>query len=111
MTNNGHRTTATVRIQRYNPDVDRKPYMQDFTVEMRQGMTLLDALHEIKTMQDGSVTYRRSCRHAICGSCAMNINGANMLVCEIPLKDQLDGKGRVTIKPLPFPADHSKTSW
>jgi succinate dehydrogenase / fumarate reductase iron-sulfur subunit len=102
MSTNGHRKTATVRIQRYNPDVDKKPYLQSYQIEMRPGMTLLDALHQIKTRQDGSVTYRRSCRHAICGSCAMNVNGYNMLVCEKPLKDHLDGKGRVTIRPLPF---------
>jgi succinate dehydrogenase / fumarate reductase iron-sulfur subunit len=102
MTTNGHRKTVTVRVQRYNPDVDKKPYLQSYQIEMRQGMTLLDALHEIKTRQDGSVTYRRSCRHAICGSCAMNVNGHNMLVCESPLKDHLDGRGRVTIRPLPF---------
>jgi succinate dehydrogenase / fumarate reductase iron-sulfur subunit len=93
---------ATVRIQRFNPDVDKKPYLQDFQVKLTPGTTLLDALHQIKTEQDGSVTYRRSCRHAICGSCAMNVNGKNMLVCKTPLASQLDNKGRVTIKPLPY---------
>jgi len=102
MATNGHKRTATVRIQRYNPDVDKKPYLKEYQIEMRQGMTLLDALHEIKTKQDGSVTYRRSCRHAICGSCAMSVNGRNMLVCEQPLKDHVDNKGQVTIRPLPF---------
>jgi succinate dehydrogenase / fumarate reductase iron-sulfur subunit len=102
MATNGHKRTATVRIQRYNPDVDNKPYLKEYQIEMRQGMTLLDALHEIKTKQDGGVTYRRSCRHAICGSCAMSVNGRNMLVCEQPLKDHVDSKGQVTIRPLPF---------
>jgi succinate dehydrogenase / fumarate reductase iron-sulfur subunit len=102
MTTNGHRKNATVWIQRFNPDFDRRPYLQPYSITARQGMTLLDALHEIKTHQDGSVTFRRSCRHAICGSCGMNVNGRNVLVCESPLKDHLDGKGRVTIRPLPF---------
>lgn len=94
--------TATVRVQRFNPDTDQKPYLQEFTVEMKQGMTLLDALHAIKTEQDGSVTFRRSCRHAICGSCAMNVNGKNKLVCESPLSEYVDGGGQVTIRPLPY---------
>lgn len=93
---------AIVRIQRFNPDDDRKPYMQDFNLAYTRDTTLLDALHEIKCHQDGSLTYRRSCRHAICGSCAMNINGHNMLACNSPLFHHLNKKGVVTIKPLPY---------
>jgi succinate dehydrogenase / fumarate reductase iron-sulfur subunit len=78
---------VTLRIQRFNPDTDSKPYLKEFTLETGRGMTILDALHQIKTEQDGSLTYRRSCRHAICGSCAMNVNGSNLLVCKTPLKD------------------------
>jgi succinate dehydrogenase / fumarate reductase iron-sulfur subunit len=91
-----------VRIQRFNPDRDQKPYLQAFEVEMKPGMTLLDTLAEIKAEQDGSVTFRRSCRHAICGSCAMNVNGTNMLVCHEPLRKHVDRRGRVTIRPLPY---------
>ncbi len=94
--------TVNIRIQRFNPDKDKKPYLDTFPTKMEQGMTILDALHKIKTEVDGSVTYRRSCRHAICGSCAMNINGMNMLVCNVPLKDVVDGKAQVTIRPLPY---------
>jgi succinate dehydrogenase / fumarate reductase iron-sulfur subunit len=93
---------ATVRIQRFNPDTDKKPYIQDFTIEPHRGMTILDAIQKIKSEQDGTLTFRRSCRHAICGSCAMIINGRNMLICEQPLAEHLDKKGRITIKPLPF---------
>lgn len=95
-------TSAIIRIQRFNPDVDKKPYLQEFRVALTPGTTLLDALHQIKTEQDGSVTFRRSCRHAICGSCAMNVNGRNVLVCKTPLKNELDRRGRVTIRPLPY---------
>ena len=102
MSNNGSVPKVTVRIQRFNPDVDKKPYLQDFQVELTPGKTILDTLHEIKEEFDGSVTFRRSCRHAICGSCAMNINGMNMLVCETPLKDHIDRKGAITIRPLPY---------
>jgi len=102
MTTNGSVPTVTIRIQRFNPDVDKKPYWQEFTVKATQGKTILDALHEIKEEQDGSVTFRRSCRHAICGSCAANVNGRNMLICDAPLRDHLDRKGRVTLRPLPY---------
>lgn len=93
---------AIIKIQRFNPDTDKKPVIQEFKVKMTRDTTILDALHEIKTHQDGSLTYRRSCRHAICGSCAMNVNGKNMLVCNMPLQNQLDKKRRVTIRPLPY---------
>jgi succinate dehydrogenase / fumarate reductase iron-sulfur subunit len=93
---------ATVRIQRFNPEKDKKPYLQSFQLEYTRDTTLLDALHEIKSHQDGSLTYRRSCRHAICGSCAMNINGKNMLACNSPLFHHLNRKKVVTFKPLPY---------
>jgi succinate dehydrogenase / fumarate reductase iron-sulfur subunit len=102
MSNNDLQRTVTVRIQRFNPEVDKKPYMQDFQVEMKPGMTILDALHEIKTHQDGSVTYRRSCRHGICGSCAMHINGRNTLACKTPLVNEVKKNDTVTIGPLPY---------
>lgn len=93
---------VTLRIQRFNPDIDTKPYWKEFTLAAERGMTVLDALHQVKTEQDGSLTYRRSCRHAICGSCAMNVNGFNILVCKSPLKEVVDRNGRVTIRPLPY---------
>jgi succinate dehydrogenase / fumarate reductase iron-sulfur subunit len=99
---NGSRPQAIVRVQRFNPDIDAKPYLQEFYVPRDQGTTLLDALHLVKHEQDGSLTFRRSCRHAICGSCAMNVNGRNILVCKTPLEGELDRQGRVTIKPLPY---------
>ncbi len=101
MSGNGHKKMATVRIQRFNPDVDKEPYFDEFQVEVTSGKTILDALHEIKADQDGSVTFRRSCRHAICGSCSMNVNGTNMLVCESPLREHIDADGIITIRPLP----------
>ena len=86
-------TTATVRIQRFNPDNDKKPYMQEFKVPLTSDTTILDALHYIKAELDGSLTFRRSCRHAICGSCAMNVNGRNMLVCKTPLTRETGRQG------------------
>ena len=95
-------TKTTLRIQRFNPDKDKKPYLDEFTITPTPDTTVLDALHMVKAEQDGSVTFRRSCRHAICGSCAMNVNGSNMLVCKTPLRDVVDKKGAVTIRPLPY---------
>jgi len=93
---------ATIRIQRCNPDKDKKPYIETFELVPERDTTVLDALHTIKAERDGSLTFRRSCRHAICGSCAMNVNGKNILVCKTPLLDVLDKKRRATIRPLPY---------
>lgn len=102
MSTNGKQQFATVRVQRYNPDKDQKPFLQEFQVPVTTETTILDALHQIKFEQDGSLTFRRSCRHAICGSCAMNVNGKNILVCKTSLRSTLDKNNRVTIRPLPY---------
>jgi succinate dehydrogenase / fumarate reductase iron-sulfur subunit len=102
MTQNGQAKKAVIRVQRFNPDVDRKPYLEAFELEITDDTTLLDALEHIKNYLDGSLTFRRSCRHAICGSCAMNVNGANTLVCNRRVAAFLDRKGQVTIRPLPY---------
>ena len=100
--------TITVRVKRFNPDADRKPYYQDYPVELTPGKTVLDALEEIKATQDGSLTFRRSCRHAICGSCAMMVNRQNTLVCTKPLAAVANDGGlfsrpdTVMIEPLPY---------
>jgi succinate dehydrogenase / fumarate reductase iron-sulfur subunit len=94
--------TATVRIRRFNPDLDKKPYWQEYQVEITAETTVLSALEDIKADQDGTLTFRRSCRHAICGSCAMMVNRRNTLICTTPLKDTLDRNGRVMIEPLPY---------
>lgn len=102
MASNGKTKQAKIRVQRFNPDVDKKPHFDEFTINIGPDTTILDALEGIKGDTDGSVTFRRSCRHAICGSCAMNINGINMLVCNRRVEEVLDGKGQVTIRPLPY---------
>jgi len=102
MSGNDHKKMTTLRIQRLNPDFDEKPYFEDFQVELTPGKTILDALLEIKEERDGSLTFRRSCRHGICGSCTMNINGTNMLACESALTDHLDEEGLVIVRPLSY---------
>lgn len=98
----------TVRIKRFNPDVDKRPYYQDYPIELTHEKTVLDALEEIKATQDGSLTFRRSCRHAICGSCAMMVNRRNTLVCTKPLSSVVSKGGlfskadEVLIEPLPY---------
>jgi succinate dehydrogenase / fumarate reductase iron-sulfur subunit len=94
--------TAILRIRRFNPERDTRARWQLFSVSVTPDTTILDALETIKAQQDGTLTYRRSCRHAICGSCAMNVNGHNMLVCNQPLMRHLDRQKRVTIGPLPY---------
>src|SRR3954453_13053574 len=85
-------------IYRYNPDVDAKPRMQDYDIELEPtDRMLLDALVRIKQYDD-SLSLRRSCREGVCGSDAMNINGKNGLACTTKL---VDLKEPVVIRPLP----------
>jgi succinate dehydrogenase (ubiquinone) iron-sulfur subunit len=87
------------KIYRYNPEIDAKPKMQVYNIDMNScGPMVLDALNKIKNEEDSSLTFRRSCREGICGSCAMNINGTNTLACVKPIPT--DNK-MVTIYPLP----------
>ncbi|HEY9210238.1 MAG TPA: succinate dehydrogenase iron-sulfur subunit [Methylotenera sp.] len=87
-----------ISIYRYNPDVDKKPYMQDYEVELQEGdQMLLDALIRIK-QQDDTLSLRKSCREGVCGSDAMNINGKNGLACTTKL---LDLEQPVVLRPMP----------
>ena len=79
--------TATLIIRRFDPETDAEPRWQDFDVEVYSTDRVLDALHKIKWDMDGSLTFRRSCAHGICGSDAMRINGRNRLACKTLMKD------------------------
>lgn len=88
-----------VKILRYNPEEDKKPYWKKYELELDEGLTILDVLNEIHWKVDGSLSFRRSCRSAICGSCAMKVNGENVLACETPMHKY---KGdTLKIEPLP----------
>lgn len=91
-----------VSIYRFNPEVDKRPRMQDYEVEIPAGKDLmvLDVLHLAKE-QDSSLSYRRSCREGVCGSDGMNINGTNGLACVTSLSDVVDGSGALVLRPLP----------
>ncbi|MFZ9530140.1 MAG: succinate dehydrogenase iron-sulfur subunit, partial [Burkholderiales bacterium] len=85
-------------IYRYNPDVDEKPYMQDYDIQLEPtDRMLLDALVRLKSTDD-TFSFRRSCREGVCGSDAMNINGKNGLACITKIADL---KEPVVIRPLP----------
>lgn len=85
-------------ISRYDPDKDKKPYMQDYEIKLAPtDKMLLDALIRIKTLDD-SLSLRRSCREGVCGSDAMNINGRNGLACITPLAGLQEP---VKVRPLP----------
>ncbi len=87
------------RVYRWNPDEGGNPRMDTFFVDMDDcGPMILDGLIWIKNNIDSTLTFRRSCREGICGSCSMNINGLNTLAC-IKTTEEIDGP--VTVYPLP----------
>ena len=86
-----------LRIQRYNPDVDSAPHDVTYQVEAGPSDRVLDLLNQIKWHQDGTLTYRRSCGHGICGSDAMRINGRNRLACKTLVQDLGD---HITVQPM-----------
>ena len=89
-----------LRILRFDPERDAKPHWESYQVECDPKMDrVLDLLHRVKYEQDGSLTFRRSCAHGVCGSDAMLINGRNRLACKLRV-EQL-GKRRITVAPLP----------
>lgn len=90
---------VTLSILRYDPEKDEKPYRKDYKIDVEPTFRILDCLDKIKWDIDGSLTYRRSCSHGICGSDAMKINGKNMLACQILVQDFK--KKYITIDPLP----------
>jgi succinate dehydrogenase / fumarate reductase iron-sulfur subunit len=90
--------TKTFRIHRYDPAKDSGPRWQDFTLECSPMERVLTALNRIKWEQDGSLSYRRSCGHAICGSCGMNIQGSARLACKTLVKDIADDV--IEIRPM-----------
>ncbi len=90
-----------IKVLRYQPDTDGKPRWQKFELSVEDDSTVLDVLNRIHWEMDGTLAYRRSCRSSICGSCAMKVNGRNVLACETPVSRF--GR-RLKIEPLPgFP--------
>lgn len=93
----------TLKIQRYNPDTDEAPYYQEYTVEVDPNARLLDALMDVKRFQDGSLGFRKSCAHGVCGSDAMRINGQDGLACKTLVKEVAEEDGAtVVVEPLRY---------
>ena len=86
-------------VYRYDPDSDQTPYLINYEVDLDScGPMVLDALIKIKNEIDPTLTFRRSCREGICGSCSMNINGTNTLSC---IQHISNYEGNIKIYPLP----------
>lgn len=93
----------TLNIQRFNPDTDESPYFQSYAVEAAPNERLLDALMQIKRYQDGSLGFRKSCAHGVCGSDAMRINGKDGLACKTLIREVAEKDGDiVTVEPLRY---------
>jgi succinate dehydrogenase / fumarate reductase iron-sulfur subunit len=89
---------VTLKILRFNPEQDRKPHYESYQVEAEPTDRVLDLLEYVKGHLDGSLSFRRSCAHGVCGSDAMRINGSNRLACKVLVKDL--GSKKITVEPL-----------
>lgn len=87
-------------ISRFNPEVNTNRYFQEYRVTLDGHQTVLDALLKA-WQQDPYLSFRRSCRSAICGSCAVCINGRPGLACQTLIRNAIDKDGRITLEPLP----------
>jgi succinate dehydrogenase / fumarate reductase, iron-sulfur subunit len=89
---------VTLKIFRFNPEEDKKPHYDTFKLEAEPTDRVLDLLEYIKGHHDGTLTFRRSCAHGVCGSDAMRINGRNYLACKVLVKDL--GTRKITVQPI-----------
>jgi succinate dehydrogenase / fumarate reductase, iron-sulfur subunit len=96
------RSSAVIlKIRRYDPERDDEPHWERYEVPVEPGDRLLDALHWVKWNLDGSLTFRRSCAHGVCGSDAMRVNGANRLACAVLVSDLVDRAGEeISVEPI-----------
>ncbi len=88
---------ATLKIFRYNPEKDKKPSYKTYKVDAVETDRVLDLLEKIKGYQDGTLSFRRSCAHGVCGSDGMRINGMNRLACKTLVRDT---GLKITVEPL-----------
>lgn len=95
----GESKEIVVWVRRFNPESDRAPRWQTYTLRVEPGMTVLDALHRIRETQDQTLCYRFSCRMGVCGSCAMLINGRPALACNTQVADV--ARSTLAVAPLP----------
>lgn len=88
---------VTLKIFRFNPEIDKKWHYETYTIEAEPTDRVLDLLERVKGYEDGSLSFRRSCAHGVCGSDAMRINGRNHLACKTLVRDLGD---KITVEPL-----------
>lgn len=88
---------VNLRIFRYNPETDQKHHYENYTVEAELTDQVLDLLNKVKWDQDGTLAYRRSCAHGVCGSDAVRINGVNRLACKVLVRDV---GTKITVEPI-----------
>src|SRR4029078_3726274 len=88
---------VTLKIFRYNPELDTKFHYETYTIEGQETDRVLDLLEHVKGYNDGTLSFRRSCAHGVCGSDAMRINGKNMLACKTLVRDI---GTTITVEPL-----------
>jgi succinate dehydrogenase / fumarate reductase iron-sulfur subunit len=87
-------------VRKFNPEQDPQPYDRDYFVEAGREMTVLTALLKIKAETDGTLTFRASCRAAICGSCLMQVNGSQKLACKTSIYEEMEHHGRIAVGPM-----------
>jgi len=96
----GAKNKRTFTIYRWNPEDEKNPHLDEYEIDLDKcGPMVLDALIYIKNNIDSTLTFRRSCREGICGSCAMNIDGTNTLACTKAIEDVTHSEVKIT--PLP----------
>ena len=88
---------VTLKIFRYNPEKDQKFHYESYTLEAEPTDRVLDLLEKVKAYNDGTLSFRRSCAHGVCGSDAMRVNGRNYLACKVLVKDV---GSKITVEPL-----------
>jgi succinate dehydrogenase / fumarate reductase iron-sulfur subunit len=89
---------VTLKLFRFNPEKDKKPHYETYKVEADPIDRILDLLEYVKWHHDGTLSFRRSCAHGICGSDAMRVNGRNYLACKVLVKDL--HSNRITVEPI-----------
>lgn len=89
---------VTLKIFRYNPELDKKPHYDKYQLEAEPVDRVLDLLEYVKGHFDGTLSFRRSCAHGVCGSDAMRINGVNRLACKMLVKDL--GTDKIIVEPI-----------
>jgi succinate dehydrogenase / fumarate reductase iron-sulfur subunit len=99
------RRTVSLRIRRFNPETDEAPHWETYEVPALPTDRVLNLLHYVKWELDGSLTFRRSCAHGVCGSDAVRINGVNRLACKVLVRDLPDEITVEAIKGLPLEKD------